>query len=119
MLGAAVVLFLSSGCREEKPAVRVLPLEGRVQKIDSGADGSGRITVAYRVEREGREEEAEGIGEVNAETEIIIDGVVSKLEDIRVGERIRGEVKLIGQAASRRQLVLRIHVERARELAPS
>lgn len=113
------LVWQGTGCREERPAVRVRPLEGRVQKIETGADGTGRITVAYRVERDGREEEAEGVGEVNSETEIVIDGVVSKLEDIRVGERIHGEVKLLGQAGNRRQLVLRIHVERARELAPA
>ncbi|MCO6437106.1 MAG: hypothetical protein J5J06_08460 [Phycisphaerae bacterium] len=104
------------GCREEKPAAKLVPLEGRVQKIEPGPDGTGRIMVTYRADRGGHEQELEGVGEVTRETEIVIDGVVSRLEDIRVGENISGDVRIEGSGASRKQIVLRIQVDRARSL---
>ena len=46
-------------------------------------------------------------------SEIIINGVVSKLEEIKEGERIRGEVRVEKKEGERRQVALKIYVDRA------
>jgi ribosomal protein L19 len=49
---------------------------------------------------------------VNAETEIMINGALAKLADLKVGDRIRGDVKVIRQGKERRQVVLKVRVDR-------
>ena len=43
-----------------------------------------------------------------------VGGAVAKLSDIREGERIRGEVRIEKKGGVKTQIVLKIHVERAK-----
>jgi hypothetical protein len=54
-----------------------------------------------------------GIGEVTNETEIMINGAVASLKDVREGERVRGEVRIDKKGETRKQIAVRIQVDRA------
>jgi hypothetical protein len=113
---AAVSTTLIPGCGEKKPTEEIITLEGKIEKIDARADGSGRITVVYR---DKKDVEMAGIGEVTSETEIMINGAVAKLSDLKVGERVRGQVKVTKQNNQRKQVVLKITAERTELSQPA
>ncbi|MFQ5591147.1 MAG: hypothetical protein ACE5HE_08300 [Phycisphaerae bacterium] len=109
--GALALVFAPGGCRENDPAYEVITLEGKVEKIDARPDGTGEITVVYFNEK--RNQEMHGTGTVNRETEVMINGVLARLEDIRVGERIRGEVRIAKKGTDDERIALKIYVDRA------
>jgi len=99
------------GCRKEDETYEIVQLEGKVEEIKANPDGTGEITVTYFSEKQGQE--TSGSGLVTKETEIVINGVLAKLQDIKKGERIRGEVRVEKKAGERRQIALKIYVDRA------
>lgn len=108
-----VVLAATSaivGCREPNTRVDIVSMEGRIEKIDVRPDGTGKITVVYR-DKDDRE--TTGVGDVTNETEIMIAGAAAKIGDLKVGDRVRGEVRMVREGRERRQLVLKILVDRA------
>ncbi len=104
-----LAVVLVPGCREE-PRAEVLPLKGRVEKITLSSDEAGEISVTYYSDK--HKQDVVGTGMVTKDTEILINGVVAKLKDIREGERISGEVRLEKKGDKRQQTVLRIVVDR-------
>lgn len=98
-------------CDNKDDGYEILQLEGKVEAITVKPDGSGEITVLYFSEKHGQE--ISGAGVVTKETEITINGVLAKLEDVREGERIRGEVRVERQGGEKKQTVLKIYVDRA------
>ena len=98
---------VAGGCRQKDDAPEIVSLNGKVEKIDVA---SGLITARYYNAK--RDAEIVGTGQVTAETEILINGVASKLADIRVGDRIRGEIRIVNNGEETRRLVLKIHVDR-------
>lgn len=115
---ACVAVSLSfAGCSRNEDAARVQNLQGKVEKIVVNPDGTGRITVLYFSEK--HDEEIAGTGEVTAETEILINGAVAKLSDIREGERIRGEVRIEKKNGIKTQTVLKIFIDRATPVGSS
>jgi len=108
LLAAWLVSF--PGCKEKEPAVDILTLEGKVEKIDMHSDGTGKITVEYYSEKQGQK--MLGTGLVTKETEILIDGVASKLADVREGDRVHGEVRIAKRGEQRVQTALKITIER-------
>lgn len=118
VLGLLVLTLLGGlACRQQKPSVQIIPLEGKVEKVDVKPDGTGTITILYFNEKEGQE--MADAGEVTRETEIMINGAAATLKDIQVGERVRGEVKVEKVGAQRRKTALKINVERALGAAPT
>ena len=113
---AIVLLAISSGCREKEPDFEVITLEGKVQKIDAKPDGTGSITVTYYSDSQGQE--VVGTGMVTRETEIMINGVISRLNDIREGERVRGQVRVNKKSRENEQIALKIHVDRVTSSGP-
>ncbi len=108
VLGVLLVIA-SPGCRSEEEA-KVQTMEGKVEKIVVNPDGTGEITVVYFSEK--HNQEMPGTGIVTKDTEIMINGVVSKLSDIREGERVRGQVRTTKSGGKRIQTALKIHVDR-------
>ncbi len=100
------------GCREKEPEFEVITLEGKVEKIEAATQDTGRITVSYYSEK--RKEDVIGTGQVTEETEIMINGAVAGLKDLRVGDRVRGEVRVEKKGRKKIQTVLKIHVDRAK-----
>jgi|GEM_PF-864094 len=108
-LTAWVLCLLAApcGCREKVQEPKVVPLEGKVAKIDTNRN---QITLRYYNEKHKRE--MTDTGEVAEETEILINGALATLADIRVGEHVRGQVRVEGKGEQRKLTALRIVVER-------
>lgn len=104
---AILAVGVAGGCRQKDHAPEILSLNGKVEKIDLA---SGLITARYYSAK--RDAEIVGTGQVTAETEILINGVASRLADLRVGDRIRGEIRVLNNGKETRQIVLKIHVDR-------
>lgn len=115
ILVAAVLA--AGGCRDQKPSVSIVPLEGKVEKVDAKPDGTGTITILYFNEKQGQDITA--TGDVLKETEIMINGAIASLADVKVGERVRGEVKIEKVGEVRKHTALKINIDRALGAAPA
>jgi transcription termination factor Rho len=102
--------LLMGGCGEHKPSVEVMPLSGKIEKIERTTDETGKITVLYYSEKHGQD--MPGTGLVTRETEIMIDGAIGKLKDLREGDRVTGQVRVERAGKERKHTAVRIHVER-------
>ena len=110
-LGVFLVCLLAlTGCRKEQPKFEILSLEGTVEKIEPTSDGTGLITLAYYSEKQ--QQEMLGTGRVTPQTEIMINGAAATLADLRVGDRVRGQVRIEKKGEQRTQIALKIHVDR-------
>ncbi len=112
LLGLVIFLgTMAPGCSEDKPDFDIITLDqARIEKIDLTSDGRGKITVSYYSEK--RKEEVVGEGLVTEETEILINGAVAKLKDLREGERVRGEVRVEKKGREKNQIAIKIFVDR-------
>lgn len=113
VMGAVVpgLLLASAGCRKDEPSFEVLSLEGRIENIEETGDGTGSVSVLYYNEKQ--KQDVIGVGLVTPETEIMINGALAKLSDLRAGDRVRGEVRVEGKGAERRQIAIKIRIDRA------
>ena len=105
-----ICAFALAGCRKEQPRFEIVSLEGTVEKIERSPDNTGIITVAYYSEKQ--QQEMLGTGKVTPETEIMINGAASTLADLRVGDRVRGQVRIEKRGEQRIQIAVKIHVDR-------
>ena len=113
-----VALIHCSGCSKNDPEYEIVSLQqAKIEKIDPASDGTGEITVSYYSEKSGQQVVA--TGSVTKETEIMINGVIAKLEDLRVGERIRGEVRIEKKGKQKKQIALKIYVDRPKPIGGS
>ena len=110
-----VIPVVLTSCRKAEQSSHVMTMEGRVQKIKLTSDETGQIEVLYRNKDQ---QEVIGSAAVTQETEVMINGVLGKLADIREGERIRGEVQVRGKGDKRTQTVLKIYIDRAELVTP-
>lgn len=106
-----VILVMLVGCSEDKPSVSLLSLKGKIEKIDRTSDRTGTITVQYFNEKQSKEVLGSAI--VTADTEIMINGALAKLSDLREGDRIRGKVRVEKKGGRNTQTVLQMRVNRA------
>ena len=109
-LAGVVAVLLVPGCREEEPSFEILALEGRIEAIDQTSDREGQISVLYYNEK--RKEDVIGTGLITPETEIMINGALATLADLREGDRVRGNVRVEKKGGERRQIALKIYVDR-------
>ena len=110
-----LMAFSGTGCKKAEESYSILPLEGKVEKINARSDGTGEITVTYT---DKKQQSITGIGEVTAETEIMVNGAAAKLKDIREGDHVRGQVRIEKKSKERRQIAVSIHVDRAQPVTP-
>lgn len=104
------ILCIVVGCSKNEESAKVQSLQGKVEKLVVNSDGTGQITVLFFSEKQNQE--VAGTGMITADTEILINGAVAKLSDIREGEHVRGEVRIEKKGSVKIQIVLKIHVER-------
>jgi hypothetical protein len=118
-IGAAAALIATAltSCREKEPQIEVVSLEGTVEAVEVHSDGTGTIKVSYFNEKAGQIVVGEGLA--NAETEVMINGAAGTLADIKVGDRVRGDVRVEKKAGERTLTALKIIVERARPVEPA
>ena len=114
LLCVAAGIMWAPGCRKEAPTTEVMTLEGKVEKIKLTSEETGELSVSYYSEKHGQE--VVGTGLVTRETEIVVNGVVAKLADLREGERVRGEVRIEKRGGKKQQIVLKIYVDRPKPL---
>ena len=109
------VTFAAAGCRDSDPGFEVITLQGKVEKIEVKPDGTGEITVLYFSEK--HDQEMLGTGTVTKNTEIMINGVIAQLKDIREGERVRGEVRIDKKGSKKERIALKIYIDRAQPVS--
>lgn len=102
------VLF--PGCRKQEPTFEIVTLEGKIESIERTTDEVGEITVLYYSEK--HQQEIAGIGLVTGETEIMVNGAIGKLRDLREGDRVRGEVRIEEKKGEKHQIAMKIYVDR-------
>lgn len=112
-IALGLLLTLPSGCRQKEGGADVLTLRGRIEKIEPNAKDAdtGRITVRYRTEKQ--PDEKVGHGVVTRETEIVINGALAKLADLKAGDDVRVDVRIAKGSDEPTPIVLKIRVERA------
>ena len=111
----SVALWLTPlpGCGEDKPNFEVLSLEGRIEAIEvAGLDKT--ISVLYYNEK--KKEDVIGTGRITDETEIMINGVVAQLSDLRQGDRVRGQVRVEKKGQKQDQIAMKIEVDRPKPI---
>ncbi len=105
---ATLVLAIAalSGCAKKEREEDKRNLEGTIEAIDPSG---GFVTVSTEIH--GREVQADV--KVTHDTEILIDGALAKLQDVRVGEKAVGVVKIIKEGDKREYVALRVSIDRA------
>lgn len=111
LFGTTLLLTVLLGCGDDKPKFEIISMEGKVEKIEVASDGTGKITVAYYSDK--HQQEIVGVGLITRETEIMINGAIAKLSDLREGDRVRGQVRVEKKRGEKIQTAVKIHVERA------
>jgi len=112
----AAYLLAFPGCRQEQPGPEVISLDGKIEKINRTSDDTGEITVSYYSDKQ--KTEVSGIGMVTKATEIMINGAIATLKDLRDGERVHGEVRVDKKGGERVLTILKITVNRAQTPTP-
>jgi len=112
VLTVSVLLVSVPGCGDKQSPPELMTLEGKIEKIERTSDKTGKLTVLYYNERQ--KQEMPGTGEVTAETEIMIDGVISTLADLHEGQHVRGEVRVEKKGGRQVQTVMKIKADRAK-----
>jgi hypothetical protein len=104
------------GCKEREPEPRVITLEGVVEQVDLKA----RV-VTVRFYSEKHETTFRKPVHVSDQTEVFINGALAKLEDVKVGERAAGTVRIDrhGDDAEDEFTALRVEIKRSAPLKPT
>lgn len=106
-----VIVATLSGCAEKEASSTMLSLKGKIEKIERSSERTGTITVLYYNEKQGKEVSGSAI--VTTDTEIMINGALAKLADLRDGDRVKGKVRVDKKDGLKTQTVLKLRVTRA------
>ena len=100
-------MVFAAGCNNNQPSVEYRELAGTIQKIDLN---TGRVTLLFLHEKSGQYREIEGY--VLPDTEIMINGRISKLADMKVGEHVSVHGRIETTGKTRRISAVKISVNR-------
>lgn len=100
-------LLVSAGCNERSDVPEVTTAEGEAESIDVA---SGQVSMRMYSPKKQRYIKRSGV--VNDQTEILINGVSSRLEDIRLGEKVKVTGRITKDGASGQIVATRIEVTR-------
>ena len=101
------------GCKEDQPDCKTMTLSGTVEKLDLA---NSRVEISYYSKKHDKTVTTKAI--VTPETEIFINGIAARLEDVRVGERAEGEVIVTRENHESVITVTRVRIERAAPIVP-
>ena len=101
-------LVMLPGCGKKEDSRKPLPREGVIERIDLG-----RSEVTLRYYSEKHKIETTITGKATPETEILINGVLSSLDQLRVGERVSVIGWVRGHGDKREVVADRVNVNRA------
>ena len=106
--GIAVAAAALVGCSEQDATPQHRSLKGVIERIDLAES-----KLALRFYSEKHQAETTITGLVNEQTRIFINGRASKLEDLKVGERIEVVGRVLGHGTEREVVAVEIKAERA------
>ena len=117
---AASLLIPLPGCRKEEPRVEVQTYAGKLESIRWIRDKAqpnviGEVTVRFQSEKHGHQE-VEGKALVKSDSEILINGVVARLQDVREGEYGIADVRIDKTGDQPTYTMLRIRIDRAQPI---
>jgi uncharacterized protein YdbL (DUF1318 family) len=96
------------GCREDKPQQRTVPVSGTIEKIDLA-----KRTVEVSAYNEKTRREDQYTVHVTDDTEVLVNGSIARMEDVRVGERAEGTIKIVKENGSKRFVAVQVNIDRA------
>jgi hypothetical protein len=111
-LAALTVIPPVSGCREKRESTTVRELVGTVEEIDLNAR---KVKVKAYIEK--HEAYETFLVDVTDETEILINGSLATLKDVREGERAEGRVRVTKHEGKTQLTALAVSIERGEVLA--
>lgn len=115
LLVPAVCLGLTAGaCKDDAPDFKTLTLSGTVEKIDLA---NHRVQISFYSEKHGRKLTQEAA--VGDRTEVFINGISARLEDVKVGEHADGEVIVTKKGEERVKTISKVHIRRSEAIAAS
>ena len=100
--------WLLPGCAEEAPKRKYRVLEGTAEKIDLK---TGQVSMNYFSKK--RNEELAVEGRITDETEVLINGRLARLEDIRPQEHVRVTGYKEGKGVNALVVVTKVEIERS------
>ena len=106
-----LLLCLPAGCREEETAPKHRTVEGIIERIDAD---NAQVTLRFYSDK--RQVERMVTGTVTPETEIMINGVLSSLDELRIGERVTVAGRVQGHGGDQEVIAVKVVVERARTI---
>jgi hypothetical protein len=103
---------LIAGCPDDKEQAKVKRVAGTIESIDLTKK---KVQVKAYLEKHEVYQTFDVL--VTDETEIMINGAVARMEDVRVGERAEGEVRVSRQDGKTQLTALSVTIERGEVLA--
>lgn len=101
-------LFITlPGCSKDDDEPEFRQLEGTAEKLDLG---TGQVALRFFHQKSGTEQVIEGI--VNDQTEVLINGRVAKLKDIRLKERVKVTGYRKGKGDDVQMVAVKVEIER-------
>jgi hypothetical protein len=108
--GAALLIILTGGCSETgKKAKKIRTVDGIARKIDL----KNNIVSMMVVDQKGQEREMQG--SVREDSDIIVNGRASRLEDVREGDKVAVSYYREGKDDDIRFIATRVEVKRAKD----
>jgi hypothetical protein len=111
---AGAALLLCGGCKDREPEATVREMEGVIEAID--VDNK---TVKVRFYNEKRKTEMSVAVNVTDETEILINGALAQMTDVKEGERAHGTIRVKQVDDDFELTALRVEIKRAEPLKPT
>ena len=105
---AAVACTVPAGCSERTHEPKVVSLKCVVERIDRQ---NKEVTVRFYSEK--RDAELTEVVRVTDETEILINGALARLADVKEGERAEGSIRVTKSADATVYTALRVQIIRA------
>lgn len=110
LLSLTMTMMLVSGCKEESGERKYTTRTGVAKSINVE---TGQVTLEITTKKG---EKKEIPGWVRQETEIIINGKVAKMEDVKPMEEVKVVGYIEGEGLSRQYVATRVEIQRAEEL---
>jgi hypothetical protein len=109
---AAGLLVTLPGCSKDDDEPEFRQLEGTAEKLNLD---TGQVALRFFHQKSGTEQVIEGI--VNDQTEVLINGRVAKLKDIRLKERVKVTGYRKGKGADAQMVAVKVEIERPEWIA--
>jgi len=111
---AGAALVICGGCTDREPESQVRELEGIIEEIDVE-----HKTVKVRFYNEKRKTTMTMPVKVTDETEILINGALAAMADVKEGERAKGTIRVKQVDENLELTALRVEIKRAEPLKPT